>query len=67
MEQARRGDDAQVLIEDDQRLAYRGHDAVKTDTRRFNLSFGGSYHRNVGKCDQDALDAPSVASVSPHC
>jgi len=66
MERARRGDDAQLLVKDDQRLANRADDAVEIGARGFDLAFGRLYLRNVGKRNHQAFDADFVAPVRQH-
>ena len=66
MERARRRDDAQLLIQDDQRLANGGDDAVEIGARGLDFAFGGFHLGNAGKRDDHPLDAAVVAPIGQH-
>ena len=66
MERARRGDDAQLLVQDDQRLANGGDDAVEIGARGLDFPFGGLDLGNAGKRDDHSLDAAVVAPIGQH-
>ena len=66
MERARRRDDAQLLVQDDQRLANGGDDAVEIGARGLDLSFGGLHLGNAGERDDHPLDAAVVAPIGQH-
>ena len=67
MERARRRDDAQLLIQDDQRLANGGDDAVEIGARGFDFSFGSLDLGNAGKRDDHPLDAGRRRSDRAAC
>ena len=66
MERARRRNDAQLLIEDNQGLANGGDDAVEISAGSLDFSLRSFDLGNAGKRDNNPVDAAPVPAIGQH-